>query len=67
MPSWGRVCPEFKLTRDFGGWDVVPSLFFPPRSPVVKNPLSPVEHKGGAGVRNELFELGLDKFIRGLM
>ncbi|KAH7037651.1 Longin-like domain-containing protein [Microdochium trichocladiopsis] len=34
---------------------------------VVKNPLSPVEHKGGAGVRNELFELGLDKFIRGMM
>ncbi|KAL2753333.1 hypothetical protein ACRALDRAFT_1072152 [Sodiomyces alcalophilus JCM 7366] len=34
---------------------------------VVKNPLAPVEHKGGAGVRNELFELGLDQFIRGLM
>ncbi|KAL2270377.1 hypothetical protein VTJ83DRAFT_2561 [Remersonia thermophila] len=34
---------------------------------VVKNPLSPVEHKGGAGVRNELFELGLEQFIRGLM
>ncbi|KAL2019516.1 hypothetical protein VTK56DRAFT_9550 [Thermocarpiscus australiensis] len=34
---------------------------------VVKNPLSPVEHKGGQGVRNELFELGLDQFIRGLM
>ncbi|KAL2123262.1 hypothetical protein VTJ04DRAFT_3717 [Mycothermus thermophilus] len=34
---------------------------------VVKNPLSPVEHKGGAGVKNELFELGLDQFIRGLM
>ncbi|KAI1751465.1 Sybindin-like protein [Xylaria castorea] len=34
---------------------------------VVKNPLSPVEHKGGDGVRNEMFELGLDKFIRGLM
>lgn len=36
-------------------------------SVVVKNPLSPVEHKGGQGVRNELFELGLDQFIRGLM
>lgn len=36
-------------------------------SAVVKNPLSPVEHKGGVGVRNELFELGLDQFIRGLM
>ncbi|KAI0976236.1 Sybindin-like protein [Xylaria arbuscula] len=34
---------------------------------VVKNPLAPVEHKGGVGVRNEMFELGLDKFIRGLM
>ncbi|SPO02832.1 related to multiple myeloma protein 2 [Cephalotrichum gorgonifer] len=34
---------------------------------VVKNPLAPVEHKGGAGVRNELFELGLDRFIRSLM
>jgi hypothetical protein len=34
---------------------------------VVKNPLAPVEHKGGDGVKNELFELGLDQFIRGLM
>lgn len=34
---------------------------------VVKNPLAPVEHKGGEGVKNELFELGLDQFIRGLM
>ncbi|KAI1659637.1 snare-like protein [Daldinia decipiens] len=34
---------------------------------VVKNPLSPVEHKGGDGVKNEMFEMGLDKFIRGLM
>ncbi|KAG9254922.1 uncharacterized protein J7T54_006102 [Emericellopsis cladophorae] len=34
---------------------------------VVKNPLAPVEHKNGAGVKNELFELGLDQFIRGLM
>ncbi|GAO19602.1 hypothetical protein UVI_02063770 [Ustilaginoidea virens] len=34
---------------------------------VVKNPLAPVEHKGGEGVRNELFELGLDQFIRGLI
>lgn len=34
---------------------------------VVKNPLSPVEHKGGEGVKNELFELGLDQFIRSLM
>ncbi|KAK7952639.1 uncharacterized protein PG986_008367 [Apiospora aurea] len=28
---------------------------------VVKNPLSPVEHKNGDGVRNEMFEMGLDK------
>lgn len=34
---------------------------------VVKNPLSPVEHKGGEGVKNELFELGLDQFVRSLM
>ncbi|PNY23767.1 Sybindin-like protein [Tolypocladium capitatum] len=34
---------------------------------VVKNPLAPVDHKGGDGVKNELFELGLDQFIRGLM
>ncbi|KAL8400211.1 hypothetical protein RB594_000559 [Gaeumannomyces avenae] len=33
---------------------------------VVKNPLSPAEHRGGEGVKNELFELGLDQFIRGL-
>ncbi|KAK3692400.1 sybindin-like family protein [Podospora appendiculata] len=34
---------------------------------VVKNPLAPIEHKGGVGVKNELFELGLDQFVRGLM
>ncbi|KAK7949680.1 hypothetical protein PG988_016319 [Apiospora saccharicola] len=34
---------------------------------VVKNPLSPVEHKNGDGVKNEMFEMGLDKFVRGLM
>ncbi|KAK1998287.1 sybindin-like family protein [Colletotrichum falcatum] len=34
---------------------------------VVKNPLAPAEHKGGEGVKNELFELGLDQFVRGLM
>ncbi|KAK6521611.1 TRAPP subunit bet5 [Arthrobotrys conoides] len=31
---------------------------------VVKNPLSPVEHAGGEGVNNELFELGIDSFVR---
>jgi hypothetical protein len=30
---------------------------------VVKNPLSPVEHPGGIGVNNEMFELGLDRFV----
>ena len=30
---------------------------------VVKSPLSPVEHTGGCGVANELFEGGLDAFI----
>ncbi|KAB2576932.1 Sybindin-like protein [Lasiodiplodia theobromae] len=30
---------------------------------VVKNPLAPVEHPGGVGVANELFEMGLDSFI----
>ncbi|KAL5614783.1 hypothetical protein BROUX41_004872 [Berkeleyomyces rouxiae] len=34
---------------------------------IVKNPLAPVEHKGGAGVKNELFEMGLDQFIRTLV
>ncbi|EPS37665.1 hypothetical protein H072_8663 [Dactylellina haptotyla CBS 200.50] len=31
---------------------------------VVKNPLSPVEHAGGEGVHNEMFELGIDSFVR---
>lgn len=30
---------------------------------VVKNPLSPVEHPGGIGVNNELFELSLEQFV----
>ena len=30
---------------------------------VVKNPLSPVEHPGGAGVNCELFELGVEQFV----
>ncbi|KAF1953198.1 snare-like protein [Byssothecium circinans] len=30
---------------------------------VVKNPLAPVEHPGGIGVANELFERGLETFI----
>jgi trafficking protein particle complex subunit 1 len=35
--------------------------------PVVKNPLSPVEHPGGEGVANELFELALDQFVKGVL
>jgi hypothetical protein len=30
---------------------------------VVKNPLSPAEHKAGVGVANELFEQGLERFV----
>jgi trafficking protein particle complex subunit 1 len=30
---------------------------------VVKNPLSPVEHPGGLGVNNELFEASLGQFV----
>lgn len=32
---------------------------------VVKNPLSPVEHPGGIGVDNELFEASLEQFVVG--
>lgn len=34
---------------------------------VVRNPLSPVEHPKGLGVNNELFELGLDRFVVSLI
>ena len=30
---------------------------------VVKNPLAPVEHPGGVGVDNELFEASLEQFV----
>lgn len=30
---------------------------------VVKNPLSPIEHPGGIGVNNELFEQSLEQFV----
>lgn len=30
---------------------------------VVKNPLAPVEHPGGIGVANEMFEAGLETFV----
>ena len=31
--------------------------------PVVKNPLSPIEHPGGLGVNCEMFELGVEQFV----
>ncbi|EDU40063.1 TRS23 Transport protein particle TRAPP complex subunit [Pyrenophora tritici-repentis] len=34
---------------------------------VVKNPLAPVEHPGGIGVANELFERGLEAFITAVL
>ncbi|KAF2114975.1 Longin-like domain-containing protein [Lophiotrema nucula] len=34
---------------------------------VVKNPLAPVEHPGGIGVANELFERGLETFIKAVL
>ncbi|KAF2738637.1 trafficking protein-like protein particle complex subunit 1 [Polyplosphaeria fusca] len=34
---------------------------------VVKNPLAPVEHPGGIGVANELFERGLETFIMAVL
>ncbi|KAF2261124.1 trafficking protein-like protein particle complex subunit 1 [Lojkania enalia] len=34
---------------------------------VVKNPLAPVEHPGGIGVANEMFERGLDTFIQAVL
>lgn len=33
---------------------------------VVKNPLSPLNHSGGAGVDNEIFNMGLDALVRSL-
>ncbi|EMC97173.1 hypothetical protein BAUCODRAFT_87847 [Baudoinia panamericana UAMH 10762] len=30
---------------------------------VVKSPLAPTEHRGGKGVGNELFEIGLERFM----
>ncbi|KAF2170991.1 hypothetical protein M409DRAFT_63987 [Zasmidium cellare ATCC 36951] len=33
---------------------------------VVKSPLAPVEHKAGVGVANELFEGGLESFMRSI-
>jgi len=33
---------------------------------VVKNPLSPIEHSGGAGINNQLFTMGLDAYVQSL-
>jgi trafficking protein particle complex subunit 1 len=41
-------------------WSVILILLSPL---VVKNPLSPVEHPGGVGVNNELFEESLQQFV----
>ncbi|KAF2750357.1 trafficking protein-like protein particle complex subunit 1 [Sporormia fimetaria CBS 119925] len=34
---------------------------------VVKNPLAPVEHPGGVGVANDMFEKGLEAFITAVL
>ena len=34
---------------------------------VVKNPLSPVEHRGGEGVATELFEMAVEQFVSGVL
>jgi hypothetical protein len=34
---------------------------------VVKNPLAPVEHPGGEGVNNELFEMAVEQFVSGVL
>ncbi len=34
---------------------------------VVKNPLAPVDHPGGIGVANELFERGLEAFVTAVL
>ncbi|KAF2273189.1 snare-like protein [Westerdykella ornata] len=34
---------------------------------VVKNPLAPVEHPGGIGVANDMFEKGLEAFITAVL
>ncbi|KAF3053343.1 TRAPP subunit bet5 [Didymella keratinophila] len=34
---------------------------------VVKNPLAPMEHPGGVGVSNELFERGLEAFLSAVL
>lgn len=48
------VCRELIIIK-IGGWLTVLT--------VVKNPLSPVEHHGGVGVNNELFEESLEQFV----
>ena len=49
------VCYQSPRARPFGG--DLSSIA------VVKNPLSPIEHPGGAGVNCELFELGVEQFV----
>lgn len=55
--TWNTVCHRQTEWRKLG--DIGVSDF----DPVVKNPLSPVEHPGGVGVNCELFELGVEQFV----
>jgi hypothetical protein len=34
---------------------------------VIKNPLAPIEHPGGVGVANDMFEKGLETFISAVL
>lgn len=54
------VCPLFwHFEAPFWDKDTLLSSTIP----VVKNPLSPVEHPGGVGVNCEMFELGVEQFV----
>ena len=44
-------------------WLRLGGIYESDRYPVIKNPLSPVEHPGGVGVNCELFELGVEQFV----
>lgn len=57
LVSFGLRTKEY---QDSNTWILIDDV-------VVKNPLSPVEHPGGEGVANELFELALDQFVKGVL
>ena len=44
-------------------WSRLSGMYESDCYPVIKNPLSPVEHPGGVGVNCELFELGVEQFV----